>query len=98
MNPLKSLTEYGQAVWLDFLARDFVAKGGLATLIKRDGLTGVTSNPAIFEKAIDAGGDYLGSLEEAERNSDVAPIDLYEHLALPDIQTPPDALRPAYAA
>ncbi len=98
MNPLKSLTQYGQAVWLDFLARDFVAKGGLATLVKRDGLSGVTSNPAIFEKAIDAGGDYLGSLEEAERNGDVAPIDLYEQLAVADIQSAADVLRPVYDA
>jgi transaldolase / glucose-6-phosphate isomerase len=98
MNPLKSLTEYGQAVWLDFLARDFVAKGELATLIERDGLTGVTSNPAIFEKAIDAGGEYLGPLEEAERNSDVVPIDLYEQLAVADIQSAADVLRPVYDA
>jgi transaldolase / glucose-6-phosphate isomerase len=98
MNPLKALTQYGQAVWLDFLARDFVAKGGLATLIERDGLTGVTSNPAIFEKAIDAGGDYLAALEEAERKSDFAPIDLYEQLAVADIQSAADVLRPLYDA
>jgi transaldolase / glucose-6-phosphate isomerase len=96
MNPLDSLTQYGQAVWLDFLARDFVAKGELATLIERDGLGGVTSNPAIFEKAIDAGGDYLGSLEEAERTGDFAPIDLYEQLAVADIQSAADVLRPVY--
>jgi transaldolase / glucose-6-phosphate isomerase len=96
MNPLKSLTQYGQAVWLDFLARDFVAKGGLATLIERDGLSGVTSNPAIFEKAIDAGGDYLSALEAAERTGDFAPIDLYEQLAVADIQSAADVLRPVY--
>ncbi len=98
MNPVKSLTQYGQAVWLDFLARDFVAKGELATLIERDGLSGVTSNPAICEKAIDAGGQYLGSLEEAERNGDFAPIDLYEQLAIADIQSAADVLRPVYDA
>ena len=52
MNPVKSLEQHGQAVWLDFLARGFIAEGDLAKLIDDDGVTGVTSNPSIFEKAI----------------------------------------------
>ena len=51
-NPLKHLNDFGQAVWLDFLARKFTADGGLKKLVDQDGLTGVTSNPSIFEKAI----------------------------------------------
>src|SRR5216683_7221025 len=52
MNPVKALENHGQAVWLDFLARGFVAKGDLKKLIDTDGVKGVTSNPSIFEKAI----------------------------------------------
>src|ERR1700758_4769763 len=52
MNPVKALETHGQAVWLDFLARGFTAKGDLKALIDNDGLKGVTSNPSIFEKAI----------------------------------------------
>ena len=51
-NPLKTLHDEGQTVWLDFLSRTFLADDGLKRLIERDGLTGVTSNPSIFEKAM----------------------------------------------
>ena len=52
MNALKALPDHGQAVWLDFLSRGFIAKGGLKKLVDEDGLRGVTSNPSIFEHAI----------------------------------------------
>jgi transaldolase/glucose-6-phosphate isomerase len=52
MNPVKTREAHGQAVWLDFLDRGFVAKGDLKKLIDSDGVKGVTSNPSIFEKAI----------------------------------------------
>ncbi len=58
MNPVKSLENHGQAVWLDFLARGFVAKGDLKKLIDTDGVKGVTSNPSIFEKAIGSSDEY----------------------------------------
>jgi transaldolase / glucose-6-phosphate isomerase len=54
MNPVKTLQEHGQVVWLDFLARGFIANGVLKKLIDEEGLRGVTSNPSIFEKAIDS--------------------------------------------
>ena len=57
-NPLRTLNEYGQSVWLDFVSRDLLKSGGLAKLIAEDGLRGVTSNPSIFEKAIGHGDDY----------------------------------------
>ena len=57
-NPLRTLQEYGQSVWLDFVSRDLLKSGGLAKLIAEDGLRGVTSNPSIFEKAIGHGDDY----------------------------------------
>ncbi len=78
MNPLQSLGDFGQAVWLDFVARRFLGEGGLARLIERDGLTGVTSNPAIFEKAIDAGSDYDAGIAAAEDEHDRTPIALFE--------------------
>ena len=52
MNPLKQLEQFGQSPWLDFVRRSLIAKGELAEIIERDGLTGVTTNPSIFEKAI----------------------------------------------
>ena len=61
MNPVKALESHGQAVWLDFLARGFVAKGDLKKLIDSDGVKGVTSNPSIFEKAIGSSDEYDGA-------------------------------------
>ena len=52
MNPLKQLEACGQSPWLDYLKRSLIEKGELRTLIERDGLKGLTSNPSIFEKAI----------------------------------------------
>jgi transaldolase / glucose-6-phosphate isomerase len=95
-NPLKHLNDCGQVVWLDFLSRRFIAEGGLKKLIEQDGLTGVTSNPSIFEKAIAGSDDYDSSLKkfESEKDSDV--MTLYERLAIEDIQNAADALRTVY--
>ena len=65
MNPVKELEKHGQAVWLDFLARGFVAKGDLKNLIDSDGVKGVTSNPSIFEKAIGSSDEYDGAIGKA---------------------------------
>ncbi len=58
MNPLKELGKYGQAFWLDYIRRSLISSGELKQLIEEDGLRGVTSNPAIFEKAITGSTDY----------------------------------------
>jgi transaldolase / glucose-6-phosphate isomerase len=97
-NSLESLRDYGQAVWLDFLARRFIAEGGLKKLIRHDGLTGVTSNPSIFEKAIAGSADYDSSLKAAESQGDLDIMALYERLAIQDIQHAADVLRPVYEA
>ena len=97
-NPLNHLHDYGQAVWLDFLSRRFIAEGGLKKLIGQDGLTGVTSNPSIFEKAIAGSTDYDSSLKAAQNQSDHDVMALYEHLAIEDIRHAADALRPVYDA
>ena len=96
MNPLRSLHDHGQAVWLDFLARRFIAEGGLKKLVEQDGLTGVTSNPSIFEKAIAETADYDASLKRAEAQGDSDVMALYERLAIEDIQAAADVLRPVY--
>jgi transaldolase/glucose-6-phosphate isomerase len=95
-NPLKSLHDQGQAIWLDFLSRRFVAEGGLKRLVEQDGLTGVTSNPSIFEKAIAESRDYDASLQTAERAGDPGAMALYERLAIDDIQCTAEVLRPVY--
>src|SRR5579862_9071724 len=98
MNPVKELENHGQAVWLDFLARGFIAKGDLKKLIDEIGLRGVTSNPAIFEKAIVGSNDYDGGIREKLKASDRAAGDLYEELAVEDIQHAADVLAPVHAA
>src|SRR4029077_15218306 len=90
------LREQGQAIWLDFLSRRFIAEGGLKKLIDEDGLTGVTSNPSIFKKAIGDSSDYDAAIRALveERDGDV--MRLYEQLAIADIQNAADVLRPVY--
>ena len=97
MNPLKALfPEQGQAVWLDFVARGFIADGRLKKLVDEDGLRGVTSNPSIFEKAIGDSAEYDGALKEVMDAGDARVIDLYEGCAIADIQAAADVLRPVY--
>jgi len=98
LSPLKHLHDYGQAVWLDFLARRFIADDGLKKLVEQDGVTGVTSNPSIFEKAIGGSTDYDASLKAAESTGDFDVMALYERLAIEDIRHAADALRPVYHA
>jgi transaldolase / glucose-6-phosphate isomerase len=97
-NPLNLLHGEGQAVWLDFLSRRFLAEGGLDRLIERDGLSGVTSNPSIFEKAIAQSSDYDASLKDEEESGDLDIMALYERLAIADIRNAADRLRPVYEA
>src|SRR3984957_6170553 len=96
MNPVKALENHGQSVWLDFLARGFVAKGDLQKLIDSDGVKGVTSNPSIFEKAIGSSDEYDGAIGHALKRGDRPVAELFEHLAIEDIQHAADVLRPVY--
>jgi transaldolase / glucose-6-phosphate isomerase len=93
MNPLRSLNEYGQAVWLDFLSRRFIADGSLKRLIDEDGLAGATSNPSIFEKAIVGSRDYDAELIAAGDPENRA---LFERIAVEDVRNAADVLRPVY--
>ncbi|MCL2715220.1 MAG: bifunctional transaldolase/phosoglucose isomerase [Alphaproteobacteria bacterium] len=98
MNPVKQLEQHGQAVWLDYLARSFVAGGDLKKRIESDGIRGVTSNPAIFEKAIAASDDYDPAIATALVRADQGVSELYESLAVEDIQKAAEVLRPLYDA
>src|SRR5207253_7727892 len=95
-NPLRTLQEYGQSVWLDFVSRELLKSGGLKKLIDEGGLRGVTSNPSIFEKAIGHGDDYDAQIAELEAAGDLDPGTLFERLAITDIQHAADALRSVY--
>jgi transaldolase/glucose-6-phosphate isomerase len=97
MGLLNDLAARGQAVWLDFVDKKFLAEGGLQKLVDEDGLTGVTSNPSIFEKAMGHGDAYDEELAAYDKaNPGAATIDRYEHLAILDIQAAADILRPVY--
>ena len=97
MNPLKTLfEEQGQAIWLDFVARGFIHDGHLKQMVADEDLRGVTSNPSIFEKAIGHSDEYDTSLKTAESHPGMPVIDLYEGLAIADIQAAADVLRPVY--
>jgi transaldolase/glucose-6-phosphate isomerase len=93
---LAALHDYGQAPWLDFLARKFIADGSLKRLVEQDGITGITSNPSIFEKAIGESDDYDDALKSALAKRDRDVMSLYETLAIEDIRNAADVLLPVY--
>ncbi|MGH7389418.1 MAG: bifunctional transaldolase/phosoglucose isomerase [Candidatus Rokuibacteriota bacterium] len=95
-NALKELLRYGQSVWLDYIRRSLITGGELRRLLDEDGLRGVTSNPAIFEKAIAGSADYESQLEELARRRDLDAKGAYEVLAVRDIQDVADILEPIY--
>jgi transaldolase len=95
-NPVDALQDYGQSVWLDFLARGFTAKGELKRLIDRDGLRGVTSNPSIFEKAIAHSDEYDSDIADMVHAHDRTVSEIYERLAVKDIKAAADVLRPVF--
>ena len=92
----KDLQRHGQALWLDFLARGFIVEGHLKALIDSDGIRGVTSNPAIFEKAIGGSDEYDSALSALIDERDRPVGELFEALAIQDIQRAADVLRPVY--
>ena len=96
VNPLKELLNYGQSVWLDYIRRQLITSGELQRLIEKDGLRGMTSNPAIFEKAITGSTDYTDFLASLDSRRDLDAKGRYELLAIRDIQDASDMLRPVY--
>ena len=95
-NHLRELHEAGQSIWLDFLRRDLITGGGLARLISDDGVTGVTSNPTIFAKAINGSSDYDDAIDRIASRGTASPLDVFYELALTDIRMAADLFAPVY--
>jgi len=95
-NPLVELRKFGQSAWLDYIRRTLITGGELKRLVDEDGLGGVTSNPAIFEKAITGSTDYADALVELQKRKDLDAMRVYEIIAIKDIQDAADILRPVY--
>ena len=97
MNPLLALRQCGQSVWLDHISRGLITGGTLQRLIDEDGLAGMTSNPAIFDKAIAGSGDYDAALQRAlDFDRSAGDRALVERLVVEDIQLAADVFRPVY--
>ncbi len=94
-NPLKGLLAYGQSPWMDYIRRDLLTGGGLKKFIDDDGLRGQTSNPTIFEKAINGSTLYNDILNSPEAKS-LNAKQLYEKIAIRDVQDACDIFRPVY--
>jgi transaldolase len=94
-NPLRTLNALGQSIWLDYIRRDLVTSGELTRLIEDDGLRGMTSNPAIFERAISNSADYDDEIRTLRAGgSDVWTI--YDTLTRHDVQMAAGAFRSVY--
>src|SRR5438552_17215057 len=85
-NPLKDLQKYGQSVWLDYIRRNLITSGELKRLIEEDGLRGINSNTAIFEKEITGSTDYSNILSSLQSRSDLDAKPRSEQGAIRDIQ------------
>lgn len=96
-NPLREIRRLGQSIWLDHIERELIASGRLRRMIEHDGLTGLTSNPAIFEKAMSRPGAYDAAIRARAAIGHDAKA-LYEVLALEDVQAAADVFAPVYAA
>jgi len=96
-NPLVELGKLGQSPWLDFIERGLISSGGLLRLVSGNGITGVTSNPTIFEKAISGGREYDKQIQAlADRKAGV--MEAYKEIVTEDIRNAADVLRPVYDA
>jgi transaldolase/glucose-6-phosphate isomerase len=95
-NPLRDLHRFGVSVWYDFVSRSLISSGALKRLIEDDGVRGVTSNPTIFEKAIGGSSDYDDAIRKHSKPGQ-APIELFEKLAVEDIQAACDQFAALFA-
>lgn len=95
-NPLQQLNDFGQAVWLDYIRRDLLISGELKRMVEEDSLKGVTSNPAIFQKAIAGSTEYDVAIAEAAEKNPGDAERTYETLAIEDIRLAADILRAVY--
>jgi len=94
-NPVLELQSLGQSIWIDFISRGIISSGELQRMIEADGVSGVTSNPSIFEKAVTNSQDYdewIRTLTLQKKTTD----ETYQYLTVQDIQMVADLLRPTY--
>ncbi|MCC6616577.1 MAG: bifunctional transaldolase/phosoglucose isomerase [Anaerolineae bacterium] len=92
-NPPVDVQQYGQSIWYDNIRRNLIENGELQRMINEDGVLGVTSNPSIFQRAIGGSEDYDDGMMQM---LELDPYDIYERLAIQDIQHALDILRPVY--
>ena len=96
-NPVAELRQQGQSIWLDYIRRSLILSGELKRLMDEKGVTGMTSNPTIFDKAIGGSSDYDEALAAMlKKDARTEPGLLFEHLAIEDIRMATDALRPVW--
>jgi transaldolase len=91
-NKVKQIHSFGQSIWLDFIDREIISSGNLKKLIDEDGVCGVTSNPAIFEKAITSSSDYddqIRTLSESDKTNE----EIFFGLAITDIKNATDVFK-----
>jgi transaldolase len=94
-NPLRRLRSLGQSVWLDYIHRSLIESGGLKRLVAEDGLGGITSNPTIFEEAIE-GSDLYDEAIKGLGSAGKSPAQIYEAIATEDVGRAADILRPVF--
>jgi transaldolase/glucose-6-phosphate isomerase len=95
-SPLQKLAELGQSVWLDYISRELLTSGELQRMIAEDNVTGMTSNPSIFQKAIAEGSQYDEQIRELLAAGVDDPNDIFMALAVTDIRRAADILRPVH--
>lgn len=93
---LAQLSELGQSVWLDYIRRSLITSGELKRLIQEDGLSGITSNPSIFEKAIAGSNEYIEQIASLCHKGLNQAKSVFEAIAIQDIQDAADILKPVY--
>ena len=97
MKNIKTLQENKQSLWIDFISRNLLNSGKLETLIKKSGITGLTSNPSIFEKAISDSNDYDDDiLKLLKSNSRISSYEIFEELSIYDIKKAAELLLNTY--
>ena len=95
MNKVKNIHDLGQSIWLDFFDRELMDSGKLQQMIDEDGLTGITSNPSIFEKAVSSSSDYDEDIRRLSKE-DKSNEEIFFGFATKDISRATDILKPVY--
>jgi transaldolase len=95
---LHKVQELGQSIWIDFLSRQMLHEGELASMMKEDAVTGVTSNPTIFQKAISQGNAYDEQIQELLSRGESDPKEIFLQLSAQDVAEACDLMRPVHDA